>query len=159
MELSSLMYDRKFIHSDTKEILLYGLNDDDYFDIDEHASSKIKIRIIGGKGNDTFNIRGNVRNYLYDMDTKENDIQNHSHSRILTSSDPHVNNYSATGFKYNIFNFPRILIGYNEDDKFLFGVGFLIRTFGLRKEPCATDKRFATLYATDDGAYSLKSPG
>ncbi len=30
--------------------------------VDSTASSKIKLRIVGGKGKDTFNIRGHVRN-------------------------------------------------------------------------------------------------
>ena len=30
-------------------------------------TQKIKVRMIGGKGNDTFNIKGNVRNYIYDI--------------------------------------------------------------------------------------------
>lgn len=158
-ELSSLMYQRKFDPRVTKEILLYGLNDDDYFDIEDQASSRIKIRIIGGKGNDTFNIRGNVRNYLYDMDTKENFIDNHNRSRILTSTNSHVNDYSPISYKYDIFNFPKLTIGYNAEDKMLVGVGFQKRTFGFRKDPYATEQRFSALYALNGSAYSLKYQG
>jgi hypothetical protein len=159
LELSALMYERKFDPSDTKEILLYGLNNDDYFEIDEQASSRIRIRIIGGKGNDTFNIKGNVKNYLYDMDTKENFIGDHNRSRIRTSLDPHVNDYSPTGFKYDLFNFPKLNIGYNAEDKLLVGMGVLKRTYGFRKEPFATEQRFSALYAPNNGAYSLKYQG
>src|SRR5439155_26562337 len=63
----SLMYDRTFDPHQTKEIRLYGLNDDDIFDIDSNAHSKILVRMIGGKGNDTFNINGHVHNYIYDL--------------------------------------------------------------------------------------------
>ena len=159
LEISSLMYDRNFSNTDTKEILLYGLNDNDFFDIDEQASSRIKIRIIGGKGNDTFNIQGHVRNYLYDLNTKENSISNHNNSRILTSADPHVNDYSTTGFKYNTVRFPRILIGYNADDKFLLGTGITRRTFGFRKEPYSTEQKFSALYAFNHGSYRINYQG
>jgi len=158
-ELSSLMYDRKFDPADTEEIVLYGLNDNDFFDIEEQANSKIRVRIIGGKGNDTFNINGNVRNYLYDLDTKENFIGNHNKSRIRTSPDPRVNEYSPTGFKYNILNFPTINIGFNGEDKLLVGLGFLKRTHGFRKEPFSTEQRFSTLFALNRGSYSLKYQG
>ena len=57
-DTSFMMYDRIFEPSNTHEIRLYGLNDDDLFEIDENAKSRIKFRIIGGKGNDTFNIKG-----------------------------------------------------------------------------------------------------
>ncbi|MBC7874399.1 MAG: metallophosphoesterase, partial [Ferruginibacter sp.] len=56
-DTSFIMFDRIFLPSVTREIHLYGLNDDDLFDIEENASSRIKLRIIGGKGNDTFDIR------------------------------------------------------------------------------------------------------
>ena len=71
-DTSFLMYDRIFEPSNTREIRLYGLEEDDVFDIDENAKSRIKMRIIGGKGNDTFNIRGNVKNLIYDMNVEGN---------------------------------------------------------------------------------------
>ena len=158
-ELSSLMYQRKFDPKNTKEILLYGLNDEDYFEIDEKADSRIKIRIIGGKGNDTFNLKGNVRNYIYDADTRENFIETHNRSRILTSNNPHVNDYSPLSYKYNTFSFPNFTLGYNAEDKLLVGMGFQKRTFGFRKDPYATEQRFAALYALNGSAYSLKYQG
>ncbi|MBV9986249.1 MAG: metallophosphoesterase, partial [Chitinophagaceae bacterium] len=151
--------ERKFDPADTKEILFYGLNNDDYFDIDEQASSKILIRIIGGKGNDTFNIRGNVKNYLYDLNTPENAILASSRSKIQTSDDPHVNDYSPINYKYNIFNFPRMLVSYNPDDKFLLGLGVLKRTFGFRQDPYASEQKLNALYAFASGAYRLKYQG
>ncbi len=159
LELSSVMYDRTFSDADTKEILLYGLNDNDYFDIAPEAKSRIKIRIIGGKGNDTFNIQGHVRNYLYDLNTKENHIINHNDSKILTSSDPHVNDYSTIAYKYNTLKFPRLLIGYNQDDKFLLGTGIVKRTYGFRKEPYSTEQKLSALYAFNRGSYRINYQG
>jgi hypothetical protein len=56
-DTSFVMYNRIFQPSVTKEIRLFGLNDDDIFEIEDNAKSVIKIRIIGGKGNDTFDIK------------------------------------------------------------------------------------------------------
>ena len=47
---AALMFRRTFHDNQTKELVLYGLNGDDEFKIDEDVSSKIKVRIIGGKG-------------------------------------------------------------------------------------------------------------
>lgn len=159
LSLSSLMYDRKFDKKETKEIRLFGLNDDDYFDIDENVSSKIKVRIIGGKGNDTFNIKGDMKNYLYDLDTKENYIGNHNNSKILTSDNPKVNDYSPIGYKYNLFDFPQINVAYNAEDKLLVGLGFTSRTFGFRNEPYKTQQKLSGLYALNRSSYSLKYQG
>lgn len=155
----SLMYQRVFNPHDTKEVRLYGLNDDDIFDIDENASSRIKLRIIGGKGNDTFNINGRVRNFIYDLNTKENYIINSSRSRIRTSSDPHVNDFNYTNFKYNLYRYPGFVLGYNAEDKLMVGATFMVRTFGFRKEPFATQQRVSAFYAPDDGAYNIKYAG
>jgi hypothetical protein len=154
-----LMYERKFDPKETKEIWMYGLNDDDIFEIDETANSRIRVRMIGGKGNDTFNIRGDVKNFLYDLDTKENLIVSDNRSRVLTSDDPHVNDYSPVNFRYNVFSFPKINVGYNAEDKFMLGGGFLRRTYGFRKEPFSTEQRFGALYAFNSGAYRLRYLG
>ena len=156
---TALMYDRLFDSRITKEIRLYGLNDNDIFNIDSNASSKIKLRIIGGKGDDTFNINGQVRNYIYDLNTSKNFISSHSRSKILTSSNPKINEYKTTGFQYNINRFPRLNIGYNADDKLLLGIGLLRRTYGFRKEPYATQQKLSTLYALNRGSYQVKYQG
>ncbi len=158
-QLSTLMYERKFDPRETKEIRLYGLNDEDYFDIDEKAKGRILIRMIGGKGNDTFNVRGDVKNYIYDMATPENHIAAESETKVRTSMDVHVNDYSPINYKYNLFHFPRFSLGFNAEDKLFVGAGFLKRTFGFRKEPFATEQRFNALYAPSSGSYSLRYTG
>ncbi|NCI45897.1 BamA/TamA family outer membrane protein [Sediminibacterium sp. WSJ-3] len=158
-KLESVMYERKFDPRDTKEILMYGLNSDDYFDVDEKADSRIRLRLIGGKGSDTFNVKGNIRNYLYDMTTSENYVAENNRSRVRTSSDPHVNDYTPVNFKYNLSHFPQFNFGFNAEDKFLVGLGFSRRTFGFRKEPFATEQKFSTLYAFNSGAYQIKYQG
>jgi hypothetical protein len=164
-DTSFLMYDRTFDHKVTKEIRLYGLNDDDLFYIDKNASSRIKVRVIGGRGNDTFDIRGNVRNYLYDLkpikkgDVQGNYIKNRSHSRNMFSTEPTVNYYNILGFKYNINNFPRITIASNNDDGLLAGAGFARKTFGFRNEPFVSNQRFDALWAINRGARQYKYSG
>ncbi len=158
-DTASLMYNRIFQPDETKEIRLYGLNGDDLFTIDSSANSKIRVRIIGGKGKDTFNVNGGVHNFIYDLNTDTNFVANPSHSRVMISEDPHINDYSATGFKYNFYRFPRINISYNAEDKLMMGIGVLRRTYAFRKEPFATEQRLSTLYAFNSSAYQLKYQG
>ena len=158
-DTSFVMYDRIFEPSNTREIRLYGLGNDDVFEIDENAKSRIKLRIIGGKGNDTFNIRGNVENLLYDMNVEGNYIKNTSHSKNRFSKDPPVNSYSILGYKYNTFSFPQIQIGANSDDGFIVGAGFAQRTYGFRNEPYATDQKFGAFYSISRGSYRFRYDG
>ncbi len=153
---ASIMYNRIFDDKVTKEIRLYGLNGDDKFEIDEDVSSKIKIRIIGGKGNDSFNLKGNVRNFLYDLSLEKNAILNVHRTKKELSTNYQVNEYRSTGFQYNKKSFPQINVGFNAEDNILVGIGFSKRTYGFRKEPYATDQKLKTLYAPTEGAYKIK---
>ena len=159
-DTSFLMYDRIFEPGNTREIRLYGLDENDVFDIDENATSRIKLRIIGGKGKDTFNIRGNVKNLIYDMDVEGNYIQHTSRStKNRFSKDPPVNSYSILGYKYNTSEFPRILFGANSDDGFVAGAGFSKRTYGFRNEPYATDQKFGIYHSFNNGSFRVNYDG
>ncbi len=158
-DTSFIMYNRIFDPSDTYEIRLYGLNGDDLFDIEENASSRIKMRIIGGRGNDTFDIKGNVHNQLYDIDVEGNYIKHTSHTKNRFSKDPPVNAYNILGFKYNKRRFPQLEFGVNSDDGLLVGAGFSRRTFSFRKDPFSTDQKFSALYSLNRGAWRFRYDG
>jgi len=155
----SLIYSRIFEPSITKEIDLYGLNGDDLFEIDKNARSNIKLRITGGRGDDTFNIKGRVKNYLYDFTREKNFIENKSRSVERFKNDPEVNKYVSTGFNYNKNNFPNINLAYNEEDGLMAGVGFYRKTYGFRKDPYSTFQKLSTLYALSSGAYKVLYQG
>jgi hypothetical protein len=158
-DTSFIMYDRVFDASITKEIRLFGLNENDYFEIDENAASRIKIRIIGGKGYDTFDIKGKTEALLYDQKDDNNYIKNSSHAKNRFSIDAPVNDKSITGFNYNTSKLPQPVFGYNSDDGILIGGGFSRRTYGFRNLPYASDQKFSALYATNYKALQLKYRG
>jgi hypothetical protein len=70
-----------------------------------------------------------------------------------------ANNYEIKGFKYDQLNFPRIVLGYNIDDKLFIGTGFSLRKYGFRKEPYASDQKFAALFALYKKAYQFSYSG
>ena len=156
---STVMYKRTFKGKETKELVLYGLNGNDKFEIDRDVKSAMKLRIVGGKGKDTFNIKGNVRNTLYDLSTEENVILNRSRTDNDFSSNPAVLDYSNKGFQYNKFIFPQINLGYNAEDGLLAGLGFSSKTFGFRKEPYATSQKLSTLASLTRGAFQANYEG
>src|SRR5207245_2149852 len=84
------------------------LTSNDKFITTANIKSKTFIRIIGRKGVDTFNITGNVKNYIYDLNSEKNVVDKGSRTRSRLSSDPDVNNYNFNEYQYNIFHFPRI---------------------------------------------------
>lgn len=163
-DTSFIMYNRVFDPSVTKEIRLYGLNDDDVFDVEATAASRIKLRIIGGNGNDTFDIKGNVANLLYDRNSdqlgrpEKNEILNSNRSKKRFSNDPADNSRSLLGFNYNSSRFPQLIAGYNSDDKTILGIGVSKRTYGFRNLPYASDQKLSFLYSAR-GAYQFNYNG
>lgn len=158
-DTTSVLYDRKFDDRITKEIRLYGLNGDDFYDIDPDAESKITIRIIGGRGSDTFNVKGDVKAKVYDLVTENNYLVKGEKVKQKLSTDPSVNEFSISGNEYNRFTFPNINIGYNIEDGPMFGVGFVRRTYGFKKKPFATHQKLSTLFAVNRGSYQVNYKG
>ena len=156
---ASVMYQRTFLSKETNELRMFGLNGADKFEIDENVKSKILLRIIGGKGEDTFNLKGNVHNFVYDLKQEKNDLQHLKRTNREFSTDPAINDFKTTGYRYNTFYAPQINLGFNPEDYVLVGLGFSKRTYGFRKEPYATDQKFTTLYAPGRQAYQLKYHG
>ncbi len=158
LEITGYVYDREsdssfvtfhriFNPSETKEVRIFGFNGNDKFEIDSAAKSKILIRFIGGKGNDTFLIKSNVRTHLYDVTTEKNYGEGNPRSRTHFSADPEINKYELKSYQYPVKSFPRIAIGYNLDDKFMIGGGFLFRSYKFHREPFANEHRFTALFA------------
>jgi hypothetical protein len=156
---TTIMYNRVFDEKITKEIRLYGLNGDDKFEIDPDVSSKIKFRIIGGKGKDSFDLKGNAKSKIYDLSLEKNGIVNLRKARKRFSADPLVNEYKTNDFEYTRIRFPQLNFGFNEEDKLLVGLGFSRRTYGFRKEPYATDQKLVTLFAPVENAYQIRYNG
>jgi hypothetical protein len=155
---ASVMYTRVFNDNTTKEIRLYGLNGNDKFEIDADVTSDILLRIIGGKGNDTFNLKGNIKNKVYDISHEKNASINLVKSKTYFLAEPSVNDYRMTDFRYGRIR-PIFELGHNTEDAFLVGAGIGIRTYGFRKDPYSTDQRLSALYAPMRDAYRINYNG
>jgi hypothetical protein len=158
-DTSRIIYDRVFDPKETEEIRLYGFRGNDRFNINANAPSKTVVRIIGGKGDDSIHIKGNIKNYLYDLSTEKNYVEKGNRSKTRFSANPMVNNYDFDEFQYNIRRFPRLQLGYNPDDGFLIGAGAWYRRYGFRKSPYSSEQRFHALFALTQKAYQLRYRG
>ncbi len=159
-DTSFLIYSRIFEPKITKEVRLYGLNGDDIFKIDDGTRSKIKLRIIGGKGADTFKLRGDISKHIYDLKNGGNYFENGKHIHSHISGRPEVNDFDYKDYEYkNTQRYPYITGGYNSDDGILGGLVYTYRTYGFRKEPYATENRLWGLYSFLGKAYQFKYNG
>ncbi|MEZ4698993.1 MAG: BamA/TamA family outer membrane protein [Rhodothermales bacterium] len=162
-ETRSEMYRRTFLRSETREVVLYGLDGDDRFVFSGDVRHGIAVRAVGGEGEDTFDDRSTVRaggvKAVY-YDTRASNTVAHAgrSTRIVRSDDPAVNAYDPLGFQYNV-RLPQLFFGYNDDDGVYVGGGVRIVLNGFRKEPFAASHRLVANAAALTGAYNVLYDG
>lgn len=155
--LSSTIYQRLFDPAITKELRIYALEDDDSVVI-KGTGTKIKIRIIGGPGNDDFvNERSGKRVKIYDAAFEKNTITGAGFDDKNVSG-PEVNRYNFMGFKYNYIH-PRIHAGYNKDDGPIAGLTMEYFRQGFRKEPYGMRQYLRAERAFRTGSYRFTYEG
>lgn len=129
-----LFHQRTYNKKDTKEIWIYGLDDDDMFHVFGNTSdNEIKIRLIGGQNNDTYNIKNGKSVTYYDYASKKNTFITHKGKQKLTDAYK-VNVYSYKKIKNNI-TFIGPSLGYNPDDGFKAGINFSSTNNGFERNP------------------------
>lgn len=154
-----VMYHRVFDQRVTREIRLYGFNGDDKFEIDSTVKSNIRIRMIGGRGSDSFFIKSRLRTYVYDNIIDTNFIESPRGTRRYFRNDPNINEFSIRHFRYPVTRYPRLVAGFNEDDGLMLGTGLWITRFGFRKEPYASDHKLSALFALSRKAWQVRYHG
>jgi hypothetical protein len=158
-DTSFVMYQRVFDPRITKEVRVFGFNGADRFEIDSGLNSTIRIRMIGGRGNDSFNIKSPLKTYVYDNTNEQNYLQAPRRTKNLFSSDPNVNEYRISSYRYPIKRYPRFIAGFNGDDALFLGTGFWFTNYKFRKEPYASNHRLTALFALIRKAYQIKYNG
>ncbi len=150
---STIMYDRTFDPEITKEIRLYGLGGEDKFVV-KGGNSKIRIRMIGGEGNDAFeNTASSNRGIVYDSKAETNQLTGKFRNKM--SHDSLVNTYERLYYKYNQV-IPFVSIGFNQDDGLFIGPSFKFIRHGFRKTPYKTMHQIAMSYAFSTQAFNAR---
>lgn len=156
-----ILYQRIFHADETKEVRIYGMGNDDHFKMSGSTKSRIKVRVIGGKGEDEYfdhssKAAKNVRVY----DRKRSTLiatEDYSFKSRL-SNNPAINDYNKYEFKYDVL-LPLIYGSYNRDDGVFLGGGFQYTQHGWRKEPFASRHRVLADVAVATGAFNIEYKG
>jgi hypothetical protein len=153
--ISSKIYDRVFDPKVTHELRIFGLKDDDRF-IVEGPGSPIRIRLIGGSGNDQFINNGSGKKVLaYDASFEKNNFGGATSFKQIVKSNPQVNSYSRLNFKYNLFR-PGLAFEYNIDDGLFIGPKLEYTRQGFRKEPYGMRQYFEGSAALKTGSLHFR---
>ncbi len=130
---ADLFHQKIYDSKNTKEIWIYGLDDDDIFEVNGKGNSLIKIRIIGGQNKDTYQIENGKRVVMYDYKSKKNIFKTTKGRKKLTD-DYEINVYNHKKLKYNSNQFLPI-IGSNPDDGLKIGVTNTYIVNGFHQNP------------------------
>ncbi len=119
------LYERTFYPDETREVRLFGLGNDDIFQISGKSKKSILLRAVGGPGDDIYNDtsivkKGNRHTLVYDK-SGDNKIDG-KEVKVVQNANLQSYTYNRTAFKYNTY-FPSPLLSYNSDEGFLVGVG------------------------------------
>jgi hypothetical protein len=158
--ISSKIYDRLFDKEETKELMIYGLEDRDSFVV-RGGYSGIKIRLIGGPGDDHFVNEGTEGKSIrvYDVTFEENKFSGNEGVFLKRiTPDPRNNEYNRLSYKYGYIN-PGVQYGYNVDDGLFLGVQAEAVTHGFRKEPFSTRHMFRAAHALRTSSYFFSYEG
>ena len=128
--IEELQYTKNFTNSKTKKIWIYGLDDDDIFDVKGTSNSGIKIRLIGGQNEDSYVIENGKNIKIHDFKSKTNTYTLNSKTKVLLSDDYEASLYDYEKPKYNsLSTLPNV--GFNPDDGVKLGavIGYIVNDF------------------------------
>ncbi|KAF2329991.1 metallophosphoesterase [Flavobacterium nitrogenifigens] len=161
-EGDELLYTKNVTDDKTKNLWIYGLDDNDVFEVKGNEKSSIKIRLIGGQNNDTYNIENGRKVIVYDFKSKENTYNLDSKTQTQLTDDYDVNAYNYEKPKYNVVSgLPNI--GYNPDDGVKVGVSVNYTVNNFKQNPYTQRHIFNAFYYFATGGlefnYAAHFPG
>ena len=152
-ELLNRTFDRK----DTREIWVYGLNGKDTFKVEGKGNDYIKIKIMGGAKNDTYDFENARKVKLYDYKSSENTVVKKSSKKWLVD-DFEVNTFDPKKVKRNA-NQILPIIGFNPDDGLQIGAVDNYTYHGIQGNPFTQKHSFSAAYYTATSGYNLNYKG
>ncbi|MBC6996216.1 metallophosphoesterase [Neolewinella lacunae] len=155
-----MMYERTFRYPETKEIRLYGLDNDDVIQLSGDGQKGPLIRIIGGEGKEDIRDASKVKAIIYDDEGKDLTIQRGPKTSVKTSEDPKFNTYNRLSKDYE-FDYATVVpsVGVNPDDGFLLGLSTTFVNHGFKKSPFADRHQLSLKYAFGSAGWEFKYQG
>lgn len=157
LDANVIVFQKTFDPKITKEIWIYGLNDDDRFEVKGNNKSKIKILLIGGQNKDTYVIKNSHNIKVYEYKSRECLFEGEKVSKKMTD-DYDLNHYDYKKRKHKI---RQILpsVGYNPDEGFILGGLAHFSKFGYELNPFTQKHSIGAKYFSATNGYELSYKG
>jgi hypothetical protein len=138
----------------TKEIWIYGLDDDDIFETKGKVSGgSIRIKIIGGQNNDVYRITEKKNIKIYDHKSKKNTLET-----------PEVDKKLTDDYRINVYDYKKIKgkqgatlpsLGFNPDDGIKIGIQNSLLVNHFERNPFTRKRKIAAFYYFATEGYEL----
>ncbi|SDR66687.1 Calcineurin-like phosphoesterase [Polaribacter sp. KT25b] len=148
-----IFHQRTYNESETKEIWIYGLDDEDVFVVKGNGKKLIKLRLIGGQNNDKYKIKNGKKVIIYDYKTKKNTFKT-KNARIKLTDDYQTNVYDYKKLKNNQ-NILTPTIGFNPDDGVKIGFANTYTTYGFERNPFTAQHTLSGSYYFATNGFEL----
>jgi len=157
-EGEELVSERTYKCPETTELWIYGLGDEDVFDVRGKGSKKIKVRLLGGQDKDKYDVASGGKVKIYDFKSKENDIKSSWSVRKKLSDNYEINTYDYEKPKYDVFaGYP--LLGFNPDDGVKIGAVVNYTVNGFNRFPYSQRHSIKGMYYFATSGYELSYKG
>lgn len=154
---NTVFYERTFDASETDEIWLYGLDENDDFEVSGDGDNEIMIRLIGGYGKDDFNITNTKKLKVYDWQHEKTEFEAKTPAKQFT------NLYETNTFHWRYFvennNILVPNIGFRTDDGLFVGATDTYTNNGFNGNPFRYQHRLSANYFFDFQAIELDYKG
>ncbi|AZQ60204.1 phosphoesterase [Maribacter sp. MJ134] len=150
----------KIYHTDnTKEIWVYGLDDDDIFEVNNTAGhGGIKVRLIGGQNNDIYEVNNGKGIAIYDYKSKSNTLKKVKGAKVKLTDDYNVNTYRPLNIRSSA-NQLLPTIGFNPDDGIRIGFLNTYTYNGFRQNPFTQQHTIGASYYFATNGFDLGYTG
>jgi hypothetical protein len=156
-EKADIIHNRTYSQDNTKEIWIYGLDDKDYFNVHGTGDTFIKLRLIGGLNNDSYNVINGHKTHTYDFKSKPNTLITKKGKQHLRD-DYELNNYDYKKPKFNS-NTLIPIIGSNPDDGFRIGFRNAYTVNGFERNPFTAKHIVGASYYSATNGFDLSYLG
>ncbi|WP_299393963.1 hypothetical protein [uncultured Gelidibacter sp.] len=152
-----VFFERTFDREATKELWIYGLNDDDKFEVSGEGDREIMIRLVGGYGDDVFDISNRKKLKVYDWKHEKAEFTNKTPAKHFTPL-YETNTFIYREFKENsnVF-FPNL--GFKTDDGLFVGAKNTYTNHGFNGEDFRYKHFLSANYFFEYGAVELEYAG
>ncbi|MEY8761363.1 metallophosphoesterase [Chryseobacterium tongliaoense] len=156
-ENPELVFEKTYDDTKTKELWIYGLEDDDIYEVSGDGRPKINIRLIGGYNHDVYNVANGGKVKIYDFKSQKNTYNAPSATKNI-SDDYDTNTYNYKHPKYNFFaGYPNA--DYNPDDGVILGVLANYTVNNFIRAPYTQKHSLKANFYTATGGFNLVYKG